>query len=228
MKKKRKIIIYQIVIMSFILMFTSSCENKNGDAIVTNVKDGDGNLYTTVTIGTQVWMKENLKTTKFNDGIAIPLVTGLEWRYLTTPGYCWYNNNEAGFKNIYGALYNWYTVNTGKLCPLGWHVPSDSEWSTLTNFIGEAGGKLKEAGTAHWPSPNTGATNETGFTALPGGVRYYGGSYEGAGNTGYWWSSTGYNTMGIYRAMNYFSDVVGSGNDMYKEYGFSVRCIKNN
>ena len=92
---------------------------------------------------------------------------------LTTPGYCWYNNDENANKNIYGALYNWYTVNTGKLCPAGWHVQTNEEWGLLTTYLGgnNIPGKLKEAGTAHWASPNTGATNESGFTAMPGGQR---------------------------------------------------------
>ena len=102
-----------------------------------NVVDIDGNVYHTVTIGTQVWMVENLKTTKYNDGTAIPLVTdNTAWGALTTPGYCWYNNDSATYKNTYGALYNWYAVNTGKLAPTGWHVPTDSEWTVLTTYLG--------------------------------------------------------------------------------------------
>jgi len=101
------------------------------------ITDIDGNYYTTVTIGTQVWMVENLKTTKYNDGTGIPLVTdNTVWCNLSTPGYCWYNNDETTYKNPYGALYNWHTVHTGKLCPSGWHVPTDSEWITLTSYFG--------------------------------------------------------------------------------------------
>lgn len=158
------------------------------------VTDSDGNVYNTVTIGTQVWMAENLRTTKYKDNTAIPLVTdNTAWTNLSTPGYCWYNNDAATNKSTYGALYNWYTVNTGKLCPTGWHVPTDAEWSTLTTClggVGVAGGKLKEAGTSHWMSPNVGATNETGFTALPSGYRYAGGTFEYNGLGGWWWSST--------------------------------------
>ena len=124
--------------------FALSAVNAGGESglsnIVTatpNVVDIDGNVYHTVTIGTQVWMVENLKTTRYNDGTAIPLVTdGTAWAALTTPGYCWYNNDSATYKNTYGALYNWYAVNTGKLAPTGWHVPTDSEWTVLTTYLG--------------------------------------------------------------------------------------------
>ena len=115
------------------------------------VTDIDGNVYHTVTIGTQTWMVENLKTTKYNDGTAIPLVTdSTAWLNLTTPGYCWYNNDAATYKNTYGALYNWFTVNTSKLAPSGWHVPTDAEWTTLITYLGGetvAGGQMKSTGT---------------------------------------------------------------------------------
>jgi uncharacterized protein (TIGR02145 family) len=150
------------------------------------VKDIDGNVYKTITIGTQVWMAENLRTTKLDDGKIVPLVTDDKiWAGLNTPAYCWYTNNAPENKNKYGALYNWYTVSTNKLCPRGWHVPTDAEWKTLiTNLGGEsvAGGKLKEKGTSHWQSPNAGATNETGFTALPSGERKQSGVFEDSGS----------------------------------------------
>jgi uncharacterized protein (TIGR02145 family) len=143
------------------------------DVETNTVTDIDGNIYHTVTIGTQVWMVENLKTTKYRNGDPIPNVTGNAWAALTTGAYCWYNNDAATYKATYGALYNWYAVaDSRNIAPTGWHVPTDAEWTTLTTFLGGesvAGGKLKETGTNHWTSPNTGATNETGFTALPGG-----------------------------------------------------------
>ena len=195
------------------------------------VIDIDGNVYNTVTIGSQVWMAENLKTTKYNDGTAIPLVTdSTSWSNLTTPGYCWYNNDEAGYKNVYGALYNWFTVNTGKLCPIGWHVPTDAEWTTLTDYLGGesvAGGKLKETGTTHWLSPNTGATNETGFTALPGGYRAGSGYFNHVGSYGHWWSATegsAGNAWGRYVGYDN-SNVYGLSDS--KQAGFSVRCVKD-
>jgi uncharacterized protein (TIGR02145 family) len=196
------------------------------------VTDNDGNVYNTVTIGTQVWLTENLKTTKYNDGTAIPLVTDYTaWSNLTAPGYCWYDNNEATYKNTYGALYNWYTVSTGKLCPTGWHVPSDAEWTTLTTSLGDesvAGDKLKETGTAHWTSPNRGATNETGFTALPGGHRYVDGMCNYIGLGGYWWSSTEVSTASAWlRFMSCYDAGVYSYDYYSKQEGFSIRCLRD-
>ena len=197
------------------------------------VSDIDGNVYHTVTIGTQVWMVENLKTSKYNDGTAIPLVTANSaWSALTTPGYCWYNNDSTANRNTYGALYNWYAVNTRKLAPTGWHVPTDSEWTILTTSLGDtgiAGGKLKEAGTTHWDSPNTGATNTSGFSALPGGWRggtSGSGAFYGVGIEGYWWSSTAYDVLNSWNRSMYNNNAsVGRFNNRDFD-GFSVRCVK--
>jgi len=198
---------------------------------LSTVTDYDGNVYPTVTIGTQTWMAENLKTTKYNDGTAIPLVTNsTEWSNLTTPGYCWYNNDEASYKNTYGALYNWYTVNTEKLCPTGWHVPTDSEWVTLTDYLGGisvAGGKLKETGTTHWKNPNTGATNESGFTALPGGYRSNDGAFDDVGYYGSWWSSTEYSTTNAYSRRLYYNYAYFYRLYYNKKLGYSVRCVRD-
>ncbi len=196
------------------------------------VKDIYGNVYKTVTIGTQVWMAENLKTTKFNDGTAIPLVTDDKaWEALTTPAYCWYKNDATANKNTYGALYNLYAVNANKLCPIGWHASTDAEWTTLTTSLGGdsvAGGKLKEAGTVHWQSPNTGATNESGFTALPGGYRLsYGGSFGRIGSNGYWWSPVkDSSSIASYRYISNGSSNVSS-TSYSKRSGFSVRCLRD-
>ncbi|MCB9001260.1 MAG: fibrobacter succinogenes major paralogous domain-containing protein [Bacteroidales bacterium] len=182
-------------VKAYIVIQNVTIYSKQTKITTTNgtVTDIDGNTYITVTIGNQVWMAENLKTTHYNDGTAIPNVTdGNEWAALTTGAYCWYSNATA-YKDTYGALYNWYAVNTGKLAPTGWHVATDAEWTTLTTYLGGesvAGGKLKETDTTHWASPNTGATNETGFTALPGGYRGRGGAFGGIGGYGYWWSAT--------------------------------------
>ena len=163
-------------VMAYDTLGDSSAWSVERTAFISNrlVTDIDGNVYQTVTIGTQVWMVENLKTTRYIDGTAIPLDTNSStWGGLTTPGYCWYNDS-AIYGNTYGALYNWYAVNTGKLAPAGWHVPTDSEWTVLTTYLGGetvAGGKLKDTGTTYWQSPNTGATNASGFLALPGGFR---------------------------------------------------------
>jgi uncharacterized protein (TIGR02145 family) len=190
------------------------------------VIDADLNEYNTVIIGTQTWMQENLKTTKYNDNTEIPLVTdNTEWFNLTTPGYCWYGNDETSNKNVYGALYNWYALNTGKLCPVGWHVPTNEEWTVLVTYLNGpdvAGGKLKETGTTHWQDPNTGATNEAGFIALPGGYRSYNtGVFDLVGINGFWWGS-----IISYWNIAYNHSMVG--HQLYEESGgFSVRCVKN-
>jgi len=216
------------------MWFLAGCSAKNptGPNGANTVTDIDGNAYRTVTIGTQVWMAENLKTTRYNDGTVIPLVTDLTaWSNLTTPGYCWYNDS-AIYGNTYGALYNWFAVNRGKLAPPGWHVPTDSEWTVLSTYLGGdsvAGGKLKEAGTTHWLSPNTGATNATGFTALPGGIRSYDGTFYGIGGDGYWWSATAY----AYDARNSWQRTMYyATTNVYHGYedthqGFSVRCVRD-
>jgi uncharacterized protein (TIGR02145 family) len=196
-----------------------------------HLKDIDGNPYTTVKIGNQVWMVENLKTTRLNDGTLIPSVTDSnEWSLLTAAGYCWWNNDTA--KSTYGALYNWYTVNTGKLCPTGWHVPTNTEWVKLSDYLGGpfiAGGKLKETLTTHWASPNTGATNESGFTALPGGYRYGTGGFESnLGCDVYWWSATEANMFqGHALSLSCTSSSVIFYSYIAKSYGYSVRCVKD-
>ena len=206
--------------------------NKGGETVT----DIDGNIYQTVKIGTQVWIVENLKTTKYKNGKTIPLVTDNHtWSNLTSPGYCWYDNNIITYKDNYGALYNWYAVNTGKLCPSGWHVPTDDEWETLMTYMGGesvAGKNLKETGTTHWLGHNTEANNESGFTALPGGWRdsvdpFCGATFREIGSCGYWWSSTKYSTVIAFsRNMRYnYNDAFKS--DGSKVSGFSVRCLRN-
>jgi uncharacterized protein (TIGR02145 family) len=199
----------------------------------TDLGDLDGNSYNIVTIGTQVWMAENLKTTKYNDGTAIPNITdNTAWSTNTTGAYCNYSNTLAN-SDMYGKLYNWYLVastNSKKVCPTGWHVPTDAEWTTLTTYLGGAsvaGGKLKETTTTHWSSPNTGATNETGFTALPGGYRDVSGTFGLIGIYGFWWSSTiSGTTYGLYRYMINSNGSI-SGGDNNQHAGSSVRCLKD-
>ena len=192
------------------------------------VTDIDGNVYHIVLIGTQIWMVENLKTTRYNDGSKILVVSdSATWTHLTIPGYCWYMNDPAN-KAIYGALYNGYTVNTGKLAPVGWHVPADTDWTTLTTYLGGdavAGGKLKEVCTAHWFSPNTGADDRFGFTALPGGFRDYNGQFSNAGYNGFWWSSTdsAASSVWYYNLVNSHGGAIRGIDD--KGNGFSVRCV---
>lgn len=199
------------------------------------VTDIDGNTYKTVLIDDIIWMAENLKTTRYNDGSTIPNVTDtFQWASLKTPAYCWYNNNETAHKDTYGALYNWFTVNTDNLCPNGWHVPRDDEWLQLIKYIGgiETGGhsgngyKLKETGTSHWSDPNHRATNETGFTALPGGSRNSSGIYSEKGKTGSYWSSTEYGSSAWSRHMYNESSMIDRF-PISKRMGISVRCIKD-
>lgn len=196
--------------------------------------DFDGNEYKTVTIGTQTWMAENLKTTHFRNGVAIPEARKAEeWITMTSPAFSWRNNNMEGYKNPYGALYNWLAVKDENLCPAGWHTPSESEFKTLEEALGGravAGGALKEAGTAHWASPNTGATNSSGFTMLPGGYRTSGGGaafYE-LGRSGYLWSSTGWYKLEAAYYWVFSKDGIKSEQGVSEiQTGFSVRCLKN-
>jgi uncharacterized protein (TIGR02145 family) len=218
---------------------TNSAGTSYGDEAVLKtftgtVTDFDGNVYFIVTIGTQVWMAGNLKTVKFNDGSAIPLVTDkAAWNALTTPGYCWLNNDEAANKVTYGALYNYYVVdpasNGGKnVCPAGWHVPTDGQWTDMTTFLGGevgAGGKIKETGTAHWQTPNTGATNETGFTALPAGGRGY--DFGVTGTEANFWTSTEYETNSAWDRFISFSNSNVHTQYYGKRNGISIRCLKD-
>lgn len=209
------------------------------------VKDIEGSVYKTVKIGTQEWMAENLKTTKYNDGTAIPTEYSDEpWSGLTTGGYSFYPysqtkglNSDAEVIEAYGALYNWYAVATGKLCPTGWRVPTDEDWTALTDYAGEAAGsKLKSTRTspdAHprMESPNTGATDEYGFSALPGGYRLSNGNYTNVGYSGHWWSSSSddtklLTTFAWYRSMIFDSSSVNRYSNN-KLFGFSVRCMKD-
>ena len=197
--------------------------------------DVDGNTYKTVSIGTQQWMAENLKVSKYSDGTAIPNVSyNTQWSNLTTGAWAYYENDAANNAK-YGKLYNWYAVSktsngNKNVCPTGWHVPTDAEWTVLTDYLGGesvAGGKMKEVGTSNWNSPNTDATNTLLFTGLPGGFRYDSGYYNYIGNYGYWWSSSENNTSDAWsRGLNYYS---GEANSYYgnKRGGLSVRCLRD-
>ena len=195
------------------------------------VKDIDGNVYHTVTIGTQTWMIENLKTTKYSNGDAIPqIVKNKDWSSLKTGGFCFYENNAANAET-FGFLYNWNAVNdVRKLAPTGWHVATDSEWAVLTDFLngpGAAGGKLKEAGTTHWKEPNVGGTNESGFSAFPGGYRNKKGEFADAGNRGLWWSTSVNQTPNTWsRSLHYLFNYV-SRSSAEIQWGLSVRCVKD-
>jgi uncharacterized protein (TIGR02145 family) len=201
------------------------------------VSDVEGNQYKTIAINTQVWMAENLRSTKYNDETAIQLVTDYsEWDALSTPAYCWPWNYIMN-KNLYGAMYNGYTVSTCKLCPTGWHVPTDDEWHKLVLYLDPAadleksniaGGKLKETGTTHWYVPNEGATNEVGFTALPGGARnsFNGGFSSLGGGIQLWSSSETDSNTGILFSTDFRSGMLLTYIDS-KRWGLFIRCMKN-
>jgi uncharacterized protein (TIGR02145 family) len=196
------------------------------------LKDIDSNVYKTVTIGTQVWMAENLRTTRYNDGKKIPMVSdNTTWKSQTAPARCWYNNDSINYARYYGAIYNYYAVDIGSnggrnICPDSWHVPNASDWNRLFTYLGGeyfAGGKLKDTGTSHWVAPNYGATNETGFTALPSGGRDHNGRYYGIGEYDGWWSSPesgAFRSLASDRAWVYVADCP-------QNQGFSIRCIKD-
>jgi uncharacterized protein (TIGR02145 family) len=245
MKNQLKLI-RTVALMFLLLPLLSSCEKDKSPAVV---KDFEGNIYPTVKIGTQEWMAENLKSVKLNDGTDITNVADHnEWAILNTAAYSWYDNNESDYKDTYGALYNWYAVNSGKLCPVGWHVPSDVEWTVLQtyllengyNFDGTTEGNkyaLALASKTGWNQSDVqGAVgsldfaekrNTTSFNALPGGVRDANQKIFGSlGNYGMWWTSTEIDDGNAWDrglASGYTS--LGAGN-VLKSHGFSVRCIK--
>ena len=236
MKNKNTICIYSLIALCFLLMLSSSCKKKDNNSnpapTTGTVTDIDGNVYHTVTIGTQVWMVENLKVTHYRNGDPIAhIMDDTLWVHLTSGAFCNYNDDGVN-GSTYGRLYNWYAITEAHIIsPVGWHIPSDAEWTTLTTYLGGesiAGGKLKENGTIHWNAPNTGATNETGFTALPGGYRgFLDGTYYSVGNGGYWWSSTEGNAGKAWcRYLSSSSSEVISSNN-WKGFGFSVRCIRD-
>ena len=224
---KNKGAINLIIVVALAAIVTSCDKDEDPPDPVIDI---EGNTYKTVRIGNQVLMAENLRTTRFNDGTDVALITdNTDWGNLTTPGYCWYNNEEAD-NNSYGPLYNGYTVSTGKLCPTGWHVPAREEWQQLREFLGDTlkgGGKLKETGTTHWLTPNRGADNTSGFTALAAGIRYFEGSYKALFNYTCFWSATETGTNDEWYLSLYFGDALVNMSYRSKKHGFSVRCAKD-
>jgi uncharacterized protein (TIGR02145 family) len=202
----------------------------------------NGYTYDLVEIGGQCWFKDNLQTTTYKDGTPIdyPGTDNTAWQSNTTGAYAWYANDSSTNASTYAALYNWYAVdNSAGLCPTGWHVPTDCEWMYLEDTLGmstvdqestvlrgtDEGGMLKD--TTLWNSPNTGATNISGFTGLPGGYSDYSGSYSYVGYFGYWWSSTQLSTYSAWaRSLNCSYSGVGR-TSFTKDYGYSVRCLKD-
>jgi|APTNR8051073442_1049403.scaffolds.fasta_scaffold00003_249 uncharacterized protein (TIGR02145 family) len=221
------------LIFALISAFVFGCHENEGPPSIT-VTDIDGNVYHTIKIGTQVWMVENLKTTRYRNGDLIGTTNPvtLDISLEEAPKYQWAYGGVEDNVEIYGRLYTWYTVTDSRnICPEGWHVPTDSEWITLINHLGGevvAGGKLKEKGLDHWRSPNTAATNKSGFTALPGSYHtIYGLFGEPGGYSGFWWSASEGNSndgWGIYlmhdlESANRITDIKGDG--------LSVRCVQD-
>jgi uncharacterized protein (TIGR02145 family) len=196
--------------------------------------DIEGNQYSTQPIGNQIWMAENLKTTKLSDGTSIPNITDPAlWGNLTSPAYCWYNNDEVVNKKTYGGLYNWYTVNTSKLCPAGWHVPNDSDWAKLITFFRGtdiAGGKLKNK--SGWRSADNYSNNESGFSGLPGGFVSYSG-FQSLDIQASWWFST-ISESSLLNAIKFANSLdildgypnAWSGSEQLS-FGLSIRCLKD-
>lgn len=202
---------------------------KDDPKIHTTMTDHEGNVYNVIVIGTQTWMAENLKTTKYRNGDLIG-TTLLDISNESNPKYQWaYGDNENNVA-IYGRLYSWGAViDNRNICPAGWHIPTDAEWTSLTNYLGGenvAGAKLKETGTSHWVSPNPDVTNESGFTALPGGIRFSTG-FDGIGYFGFWWSTTPSNTISTWHRFLGSSGKKIGRNAYDNVNGFSVRCIKD-
>ena len=227
MKKLYIIPLLIIAVLSEIYLTISGCKKDNNNTVT----DIDGHVYHTVTIGTQVWMVENLEVTRYRNGEAIPNVTdSAAWDNLVTGAYCDFDNKTSN-ASIYGHLYNWYALNDSRnLCPDGWHVPTDAEWAILIDYLGGeevAGGRLKGTDSLLWHSPNTGATNESGFTGLPGGCRRHDGPFHYGTYYGFWWTATEYDPqLAWYRSLVYDSQGCFS-NHYGKDYGLSIRCIRD-
>lgn len=249
MTKKKMLLNYSFLVIGMILILTNSCKK-----VVDNnnqIKDIDGNVYNIVTIGTQVWMVENLKVTHYNDGTDLPNITDeTEWTGLSTPAYCWYNNDYTNYGTTYGALYNWYVVdpsNTKKIAPKGWHIPTDAEWTNMENYLISSGfnfdgttidNKIAKSLTSlsGWSlSESMGSIgntdyplyrNKTGFTALPAGDRYNG-KYSGVLNYSSWWSVTEKDADFIFYRYMYFRYTYLTRDFEEKANGLSVRCIKD-
>jgi uncharacterized protein (TIGR02145 family) len=195
------------------------------------ISSSDAAFLPTIVIGTQHWMRENLDVVTYRNGDVIPQVTDASaWAGLTSGAWCYYNNDVANGA-IYGKLYNWYAVNdTRGLAPQGWHVATDAEWTILTDKLGGtavAGGKMKSVGTTRWTTSNTSATNESGFTGLPGGYRNLNGTFYYIGDYGWWWSSSEVDTTYAWFRYLYYNNGNANRNNYNKKYGFSVRCLRD-
>lgn len=230
MKNNLKGIGHLIMLVLILLNLTSSCKKDKQNTVT----DIDGNVYHTVTIGTQTWMVENLRVTRFNNNTEIPYDNSGQF---ATSSYSWFDNDSQKYKEIYGALYNWHAVKTGKLAPAGWRVATKKDYDDLITFLGEAdvaAKKLKEAGTEHWKPENLGATNSSGFTALPGGYLAANGVFNkmvDSGNgtfisIGCYWTSDEFDATKAFNLIIASDNQITSSFKEFKSIGNSVRCIK--
>jgi len=225
-----------ILIIALILNLIG-CQKENEE--ITNKKgtvtDIEGHIYKTITIGSQVWMAENLRVTCFNDSTQIPNITDpIKWINMTSGAQCLYENNEAYLDSMYGRFYNWYAVKTGKLAPKGWHVPTDEDWEKLKNYVCDnySGGSDKVANhlkiVTGWDDYiGNYPDNETGFSGVPAGLRGLKGEYDWNKKAGYFWSSTEFNGEAILRNLDYRESTFVRGFAGNKNAGFSIRCIKD-
>jgi len=247
MKKQKTTMIFNLLVAGLMFTFITSCSKTIDAPIATTVKDIDGNVYDTVKIGNQIWMVENLKTTRYRNGDSIPNVMDATiWANLTSGGFCNYNNitNNA---SKYGRLYNWYAVSDSRnLAPVGWHVASDADWTTLQNYLiangynydgSTVGNYIAKSlsATTDWFTYSTIGTigndlsknNKTGFTALPGGYRINDGTFANLGYHAFWWTTTeSSSTNAVYRYLHFSSSTL-SVYPAAKNWGRSVRCVKD-
>ncbi len=227
-------ILFLFAIFAFLGCSKDDSEDNN------KVTDADGNVYRTVKIGDQLWMAENLRTSKYNDGKPIKRVIN-SWGTLDTAAYCWYGDDSAAYNLEYGKLYNWHAVNTGKLAPKGWHVATDADWKELELFLGMSvddldvlgwrgnneGGKLKEAGLVHWATPNEGAADSVDFKALPGGYRFMDNSSRDMNYNCYFWIGDAYSSSDSYYRILDNDGAQICRTHFHKSAGFSIRCVKD-
>lgn len=234
---KNKISTYSLILCSILLAFVSSCkkDNKDKDPVViedTSIpKDYDGNIYKTVTIGSQVWMAENLKTTHYRNGDLIETVSDNSTFSNLSTGAVDNSNNNSSNVPVYGKIYNWYAVNDSRnICPKGWHIPSDAEWNTLMKSLGgmgPAGGKMKKTGTVVWNSPNDYATDSSGFGGVGAGFRSLDGIFMHFGQSAYFWSTTAQSATHATGWYLYYSYGDVKNGSYSKKQSYSIRCVKD-
>jgi uncharacterized protein (TIGR02145 family) len=226
---------YRLIASTFVLIvFSLTKLFAQTDKLRNTLIDIDGNVYKTVIIGTQIWMAENLKVTKYSNGdtIGTTYPDTLNYMQVSNPKYQWIYENKDSNLYSYGRLYTWFVVNDNRnVCPTGWHVPTQVDWATLIQFLGGdslAHGKLKEVGTKHWDKPNIGATNKSGFTGIPGGNHHPKGTFLFMGECGHWWSSTEFDKNFAWRLrLRYNNDIENFLDYAPKLMGWSIRCIKD-